>query len=427
MLDIPALIKSLENCPCGRSHQIHISRVEIRPGVLAETGRILKEELGGEHLHVVYDDNTVRAAGGILDILREAGYRLTETHYENLKEATMREVEEVKRDAEGADAVLSIGTGSLNDICRYGCYQTGQPFAIFATAPSMDGFLSQQAPILTDGFKITYNAKAPSVLIADVNILAKAPTELKAAGLGDLIGKYTALADWKVAAMTTGEYYCDAIAANMKKAVDEAVRLAKSGLGDTEDPDYAASLMEALALSGLMIYLSGCTRPASGAEHHLSHFWEMQYVARGLPPVYHGKKVGIAAGIVADIYHKIAQYDDFDCAKREMTEEELRPVFGPLYEMLMKENTPDPIDAVDPSVLKSHWKEIQRVVREEVPTGEEIRAILRQAGGEATPEEAGIPADLACYAPRYGHYARFRMTLLRITNTLIVHGEEIYA
>ncbi len=427
MLDIPALVKSLENCPCGRSHQINISRVEIRPGVKADAGKILREELGGEKLHVVYDDNTLGASEGILDILRAAGYTLTETHYENLKEATMREVEDVMRDAKGADVVLSIGTGSLNDICRYGCFLSGQPFAIFATAPSMDGFLSQQAPILTEGFKITYNAKAPAVLMADVDILAKSPTELKAAGLGDLIGKYTALADWKVAAMTTGEYYCDAIAENMRKAVDEAVRLAKSGLGDTEDPDYAASLMEALALSGLMIYLSGCTRPASGAEHHLSHFWEMQYVARHLPPVYHGKKVGIAAGIVADIYHKITEYDDFDCAKKEMTEEELRPVFGPLYDMLMKENTPNPIDAVDPAVVKAHWKDIQKIVREEVPTGDEIRAILHEAGGEATPEEAGIPEDLAYYAPRYGQYARFRMTLLRITNTLIVHGEDIYA
>lgn len=425
-LNIPALVESLKDCPCGRKHEINISRVEIREGLLPETGKIIRETLGGKKLHAVFDENTLAASAGILEVLKEAGYEVSETRYENLKKATMDEVEQVMEEGKGADVILSIGTGSLNDICRYACYKTGQPFAIFATAPSMDGFLSQQAPIMTNGFKITYDAKAPELLLADVDILAESPTELKAAGLGDLIGKYTALADWKVATLTTGEYYCEAIAEKMREAVNQAVALAKSGLGQTTDRGYAQSLMEALALSGLMIYLSGCTRPASGAEHHLSHFWEMQYAANGWNQLYHGKKVGIGAAIVADIYHNITKLENIETKVTPLEEARLRPVFGKLYDMLMKENTPNPLDKVDPEFLKAHWQEIRDIVKNDVPTGEEIRELLRLAGGEPDYQTAGIPADLGENAKRYGHYARFRMTLLRITNDMICHGEEIY-
>jgi len=425
-LDIPALVHSLENCPCGKSHKIDIAKVEIRDGVLRDAGKILKDNIGGTKLHAVFDDNTIKASDGILDVLKEAGYSVTATSYSNLKKATMEESERIIEESRDSDLVLSIGTGSLNDICRYACFKTGKPFAIFATAPSMDGFLSQQAPLMDHGFKLTFNAKAPQVLMADVDILAKSPTELKAAGLGDLIGKYTALADWRVSHLVTGEYYCPRIEEEMRKAVDAAVSLAKSGLGATQDKDYARSLMEALSLSGLMIYLAGCTRPASGAEHHLSHFWEMQYAANGWEQLYHGKKVGIATAVVADIYHSIAKYDHIETRKTPLTEERLRPVFGRLYDMLMKENTPNPIDQVDPEFIKAHWDEIRKIVDDCVPTGEEIRNLLRMAGGEPDYQSAGIPDDLGRFAPRFGHYARFRMTLLRITNDMIVHGEEIY-
>jgi len=425
-LDIPALVRSLENCPCGRSHKIDIAKVEIRENVLKDCGRILKENIGGQKLHAVFDQNTLKASDGILDILKEAGYTITTTAYVNLKKATMEESERIIKESSDADLVLSIGTGSLNDICRYACFKIGKPFAIFATAPSMDGFLSQQAPLMDHGFKLTFNAKAPQVLMADVNILAQSPTELKAAGLGDLIGKYTALADWRVSHLVTGEYYCPRIDSEMRKAVDAAVVLAKSGLGGTQDKGYAKSLMEALSLSGLMIYLAGCTRPASGAEHHLSHFWEMQYAANGWEQLYHGKKVGIATAVVADIYHNIAKLDQIETRKTPLSEERLRPVFGKLYDMLMKENTPNPIDQVDPEFVKAHWQDIRQIVKDCVPDGEEIRNLLKSAGGEPDYRSAGIPEELGYNAPRFGHYARFRMTLLRITNDMIVHGEEIY-
>ena len=211
------------------------------------------------------------------------------------------------RGAGEAELILSAGTGSLNDVCRYASFRLNKPFAIFATAPSMDGFLSGQAPLTVDGFKTTLEAKPPEVLLADVDVLAASPAALKAAGLGDLLGKYTALADWRISSLLTGEAFCPEIARLTREAVGKAVRPIREGADPARDADYALALMEALTLSGLMIYLAGSSRPASGAEHHISHLWEMLYAARGLAPLYHGTKVGVAAAIVSDIYYKATE------------------------------------------------------------------------------------------------------------------------
>jgi glycerol-1-phosphate dehydrogenase [NAD(P)+] len=84
----------------------------------------------------------------------------------------------------------------------------------------MDGFASNSAPITKNNFKVSYPAVQPQVIIADTAVLAAAPAVLKSAGFGDMVAKYIALADWRIAALTVGEYYCDRIAAVSAIAVE---------------------------------------------------------------------------------------------------------------------------------------------------------------------------------------------------------------
>ncbi len=417
-LDIPALIKSLENCPCGKKHALRAPFVSFEKGLTADTGAILREELGGKDLLLVWDRNTEKASPGLREALTGAGYRVKELTYENLREAEMEVSEEVMREAEGTDLILSAGTGSLNDVCRYAAFRLSLPFAIFATAPSMDGFLSGQAPLTAKGYKTTLDAKAPEVLLADVDILAASPAELKAAGLGDLIGKYTALADWKIASLLTGESYCPSIARLMRGAVEKAVKPIREGADPARDEGYALALMEALTLSGLMIYLAGSSRPASGAEHHISHLWEILYAARGLAPLYHGTKVGVAAALVSDVYHRAVETPPVFLAHTP-AKEALERAFDPLYESIMRESLPDPAEGVKNETIARNWDGIARIVREEIPTGEEIRSLLRKAGGDATAEEAGVPEDMAEAGVKYAFYMRRRLTLMRLLRTRV--------
>ena len=422
-LDIQALIKSLDNCPCGKKHAVKAPFVSFEKGLTGKTGALLRERIGGESLLLVWDENTKKASPGLYESLTGAGYRVKTLTYKDLREATMDVSERVMKEAEGTDLILSAGSGSLNDVCRYASFRLSMPFAIFATAPSMDGFLSGQAPLTVKGYKTTLEAKAPEVLLADVDILAASPAELKAAGLGDLIGKYTALADWKIASILTGESFCPSIARLMREAVEKAVKPIREGADPGHNEEYALALMEALTLSGLMIYLAGSSRPASGAEHHIAHLWEILYAARGLAPLYHGTKVGIAATLVSDIYHEAAEKPPV-FLDHVPPEGALRAAFDPLYESIMKESLPDPAEGVENGTIAGNWDEIARIVREEIPTGGEIRALLKRAGGAATAEEAGVPENLKEAGVKYAFYMRRRLTLMRLLRTRVAPFSE---
>jgi glycerol dehydrogenase-like iron-containing ADH family enzyme len=115
-----------------------------------------------------------------------------------MRYAYMSTSKEIMEAAKDFDGILSIGTGSVNDVCRYAASQTNKAFAIFATAPSMDGFASDSAPLIENNFKVSYPCRQPSVVIADTDILASSPVELKAAGFGDIIAKYIGILDWKI-------------------------------------------------------------------------------------------------------------------------------------------------------------------------------------------------------------------------------------
>jgi glycerol-1-phosphate dehydrogenase [NAD(P)+] len=279
----------------------------------------------------------------------------------------------------------------------------------------MDGFASVVSPITVNGFKHSLEGKCPEVIVADTAVMARAPKALKSAGLGDLLGKYTAHADWEIAHITTGEYYCEKIASLTRKAVDSAVNLAQSG--DDGSPAYAGALMEALVLSGIAMKLAGCTRPASGAEHHLSHFWEAKYLQLGLPPVFHGTKVGIATAIVADIYGGLAGLESVREVRKPLDEDELKGVFGSLWPEMRGENFPNPLDRVPKGLVPERWGEI-RAVLGRLPSAEKIRELLRKTGGPATCAEAGISPEVEAQGKRYGKYVRFRITLMRILDMI---------
>jgi glycerol-1-phosphate dehydrogenase [NAD(P)+] len=93
---------------------------------------------------------------------------------------------------------LAVGSGTITDITRYVSYRTGNHFISIPTAPSVDGFISLGAPLVINGLKDTFTTHAPQAVFADLDVLSNAPSAMIAAGFGDIIGKLTSLADWKL-------------------------------------------------------------------------------------------------------------------------------------------------------------------------------------------------------------------------------------
>jgi len=300
-------------CDCGRRHAVGIERIDVSPGAALAAARQAIEFLdkAGEgsgssrKVLIVGDGNTLRVAGaGISSLIAsEAGADAV-----TALELSPRQVgaDVVPDEAavgrvliECGDAafILAVGSGSVNDTCRLVSARTGIPYAIFGTAPSMDGYASTVSPLIVGGRKVTYEACYPRGIFADPGILASAPPEMLRAGFGDILGKYTALADWRLARELTGEYHCPRMEALVDRAIERCVRPVLEGRGI--DP---LATTEALILSGVVMGMVGNSRPASGAEHHMAHYWETTALSAGRPHPLHGNSVGVATLMVAELY-----------------------------------------------------------------------------------------------------------------------------
>jgi glycerol-1-phosphate dehydrogenase [NAD(P)+] len=413
-MDLNKILNSLKNCPCGREHTFDTKVVEIGSGITARTGEILAAAGFPKKVLVVSDRNEWKASEGILESLDAAGFSSKLLIYEDMRYAKVEQVREVEALATDVDGIISVGTGSVNDVCRVSSYRLGKKFCIFATAPSMDGFASDTAPIIENNFKNSWKAEQPMVIIADTKILAKSPVELKAAGFGDMIAKYIGLFDWRLANLLIDEYYCPAVAALTEEAIAKIVALADKVKG--EDEEAAGAIMEALVLSGLAMKLALSSRPASGAEHVVSHYLECYKLARGVWPEFHGKKVGVATVLINRIYHNIAdrvedidpivEVTDWDAVKAAFSEEQIPE--------LMKLNQPSIMDKVDPARLKAIWPEVRRLIKETLPTDAEMMDLMQKAGAVTEPEDVHVSPELLELGLRYHSYMRYRILLTRL-------------
>ena len=413
-MDLKKILHSLENCPCGREHKIVTEVVEIGHGVAKRCGEILAGAGFPKKVLLVSDKNALGAAEGVVESLEKAGFTLKQLVYDNMIYAKIEQVREVKALCGDVDGVISVGTGSVNDICRVAAFETGKKFCIFATAPSMDGFASDTAPIVENNFKNSYFVEQPSVILADTAVLAKSPVELKAAGFGDMVAKYIGILDWRISNLLIDEYYCPAIADITMQGVNKIVALADKVKG--EDEEAAGSIMEGLILSGIGMKLAKSSRPASGAEHVVSHYWECYKLARGIWPEFHGKKVGVASVLINRIYHNIAdRVLDVDPIADPTDWDEVKAAFDETqHEDLMKLNTPTITDKIDPARLKEKWQEIRALIKEVLPSDAEMMQMMQAAGAVTDPADVHISGELLEKGLKYHSYMRYRVLLTRL-------------
>ena len=417
-MPLDALLDKLHNCPCGRPHTVDLEGVEVGRGILGEAAQLLRDYRFPQRLLAVADRNTLCAANGILDKLRDGGFAVHTLIYDDLRTAHQKDVERVLALCGEADGVLSIGTGSLNDICRRAAFLADKPFAIFATAPSMDGFASDTAPITDNNFKVSLPARQPRLVLADTDILAAAPAELKSAGYGDMIAKYIAMADWRIAHLTIGEYFCPQIADLTRDAVRRVVD--RTDRVTANDAQTAGAILEALVMTGVAMKLCGSSRAASGAEHVVSHFWECKKLEQGLLSDFHGKKVGVASLMITRMYHDLIRHADSAKFAADDTDwDAVYAVYGSAFEQDVRRlNTPTVTDETSPEILRENWDAICAAVREEMPEPAALESLLLRAGAATTLSEIAVSPELGVAGLQYHSYMRHRLTLARLAPML---------
>jgi len=413
-MDLNELLASVQDCPCGREHRFALKHLAIESGLTARCGEMLRTWGFPERLLLVADRNTLRASEGILGALDEAGFSVKQLIYENLLYARSEGVEEVEALCADVEGILSVVAGSLKNKCRVAAYRKGKRLCIFATAPSMDGFASDTAPIIKDSFKTSWQAEQPEIILADTEILARAPAVLKSSGFGDMVAKYIGLVDWKVAHLLIGEYYCDRIAAMTKDAVERIVALADRIT--EEDEEVAGAVMEALVLTGLAMKLAGCSRPASGAEHVISHYWECHKILRGIWPDFHGRKVGVATVLCFRIYHALSHLISFQHVKADPTDfDDVYAHYDPAMHNGVREmNNPTITDEIDPVHMQNSLLQISKIIRDTLPPTSQVEAWMKAAGAVTECEDVHVDRAFLEDGLRYHAYMRHRLLITRI-------------
>ena len=410
MLNFRALIDSFRDCGCGMDHRCGIHDIRIGSGLVTQVGEILRENGFPRRLLLIGDRDTLAAAAGLEESL--TGFEVTRHCYDTLRVATMDDVRLVEDYLDRVDAVVAVGTGSIHDPSRLACARRNKPLCLFATAPSMDGFASYNAPIVDGGFKTTHAAKCPEVIIADTKILAAAPKALKSAGFGDMISKYIALIDWQVSHLVTGEAYCPRVAELTRTAVDRLMTMADRVT--LEDEETAAAVLESLLMTGIAMSFTRTSRPGSGTEHILAHYWECIELLEGKIPNFHGEDVGVATLLTLREYEALAGRETVTAHPEVNDWDAVYRAYGPLAGDVRQLNTPDTItDGIDPRVIEEKWPEIRAIVRS-VPDYDACYRAMKAAGCKTTIAEIGKDPAFVAESLLYHPYMRRRLSLRRL-------------
>lgn len=387
------------------------------------------KERGVRSFHLVADANTWRALGErVATMLRAAGCAVTVillTGKEII--ADEEQIVQVMLPAgEDAERVyLAVGAGTITDITRFASHRMGRPFISLPTAPSVDAYTSPNAPLVIRRLKKTLPAQVPLAVFADLETLRRAPRPMIAAGFGDMLGKYTCLADWRLGALLWDEPYDEKAASQARRALAEVV--AQAGAIGALQVEGIRVLMEALCASGLAMARVGHSRPASGSEHHLSHFWEQKLLSEGRPALLHGAKVGVATVLMAGAYARLRRLSRAEVARRletvpwpspEEQRAEIRAAYGPFAEDMIADHKafiempPERAAEVRERILL-HWGDIQEIAAS-VPTPQEIADLLERAGGVSRAEDLGLTSEEVALAYRAAHYLRARFTVRKV-------------
>jgi len=304
--DMPGL--SFICSSCGRRHSVDIEKLVVRSNILDELVKGIMPFKNGRLL-VISDNNTYEVLGRtVQERLEKEGFSfksfMFETEGHNLlpdERSIGRLLFELEQET---SLILAVGSGVLNDLARFIAYRTNKPFAIAATAPSMDGYASIGSPLIIGKKKITPQCKYPYGIFADTSIMKDAPLIMIKAGFGDVLGKLTAIADWQLAKIIENEYYCETSVKLVQKGVEKCIE-SVDGLLERKD-EAIKHLIEALILTGVAMGLVGMSRPASGTEHQLAHYWEIKAIEAGREHPLHGNAVGTCTLITAMLYEMAA-------------------------------------------------------------------------------------------------------------------------
>jgi glycerol-1-phosphate dehydrogenase [NAD(P)+] len=379
--------------------------VVIGTGVLSTVETVFAQCFENKQAVVIADENTFEVAGNtVYQRLLSAGLTTISPLIFPGKPTLYAEYDNVLRVEEflrKTDAIpVVVGSGTLNDLTKLAAHHLGRPYMVVATAASMDGYTAFGAAISKDGYKQTFSCPAPYALLADLEIIANAPPKMTSSGYGDLIGKINAGADWMIADAVGIEPIQDRswhlVQDSLRRWTANPEKLQKG------DPQALEFLIEGLVMCGLALQIQKSSRPASGAEHLISHLWEMQETTHG--SVSHGLKVGLGTIATSALFERLLKRDlsQLDIPRicknwptREQVIQNIRqshanPV---LAEIFVEQSMAKYLDVGQVperlELIRQKWPVLREKIQDQIMPADQVRELLLGAGGIVHPSGVG--------------------------------------
>lgn len=279
-----------------------------------------------------------------------------------------------------ADAYLAVGSGVINDLVKWLAAEAHKPYAVMATAASMNGYAAANVAATINGIKSLFKAQAPVVIAADPAVIASAPSRLTTAGLGDVLAKPVSTTDWIMNHQLFAEPYSEEVAAIITH-VEPSYLDHPDGL-KAKDPAALQGLMEALVLSGCAMTLQGSSLPASGGEHLISHTLDMKAYVEARGHDLHGRQVGVATIFAAALYDRLLSLDTPDFDKDALHFD--AAYWGPIADRVREQHrlaVTRMRSAIETLRRPGAWDELRSNLRPRLRSPSVIKRCLASAGG----------------------------------------------
>ncbi|MBG0787925.1 MAG: iron-containing alcohol dehydrogenase [Anaerolineaceae bacterium] len=318
-LDPAEMAQTVLLCPiCGREHPIPFGAVRHGKDLLGELPELIVSILGDkpQKIGVIYDRQIeAKLEGLFFQIVDGLGLDYQRIPVGEVGRLLVAEIELGNQIAAQLppeiNLLIGVGSGVITDLTKWIATQVDLPFIIVGTAVSMNAYTSITGSMTENNIKTSKFLNIANAVILDDRLLASAPPEMTAAGVGDLLARDVAQADWKLSQMLRGTYYCPVPYEMMVDYQEKMLPLAEAlSHNDIEAMDFLA---QADLVSGFsMTIIDGETSPSSGGEHIISHFFDLQHDLYGLPKNLHGTQVGFGTLLTSHAFEMLREMSPAD-------------------------------------------------------------------------------------------------------------------
>lgn len=421
-MELDKLLGSSCDCECGKRHDIPIQAMLYNDDAIRQVPDVLAQHVKGRKAAIVADRRTWAIAGEqVRDAMTAAGWDCRHIiitdgrlHGPSCDDAT---VALLKSDIASLpfrpDIAIAAGSGTVNDLTKWASFELGLPYAVVATAASMNGYSAANVAPMVQGVKVLVRAAAPVAVFAVPGIIEAAPFEMTASGFGDAIAKCMSGADWLMNNYLFGEHYCPMCSRIVESL--EGFYLERPQDVRERKPAAIEGLFKGLFWSGVAMTMIGTSAPASGGEHLLSHTLDMMAGRDGQRHDLHGRQVGVGTIFSAALYERLMNTETLHPVKLQS---DIDAAFW---------RTPSLVSAVSQqwqakqgdlgkigNLLrdKARWNELKTRFQPVIRSPQEVKGWLTRAGAACTLADIGCAPERLRQALLHMHEIRKRCTVV---------------